>query len=141
MRTTGNIVSELRTFLNNTSLRLPRLKPLRQIAALLIEVHASEGGASIHPRFGNLKGQFLFAVSLYPERTVRINGRDVPAIIVLAYMRQNSDLLADPRAIIGSRYNADEDTTYLDVTVVLSDQEEAVHLGERYNPIAIYDLA
>ena len=100
----------------------------------------STRSASIHPRFGNLKGQPLFAVSLYPERTARINGRDVPPAIALAFIRQNRDLLDDPRTIIGAWYNAEEDTTYLDVTVVLSEENAAVQLGERYNQIAIYGL-
>lgn len=141
MRMTGSIAGDLRAFLTNTKLRLPRQLPVRQLAALISAVHAADGGASIHSRFGNLKGQPLFAVSLYPERTARINGSDVPAVIVLAYIRQNRDLLEDPRAIIGSWYNADEETSYLDVAVVLSDEAVAAQLGEQYNQIAIYDLA
>jgi hypothetical protein len=49
-------------------------------------------------------------------------------------------LLGDPRNAIGTWYNEDDDTTYMDVTAMLSDRDQAVSLGRQFNQIAIYDL-
>ena len=99
------------------------------------------GGASIHTHFGDLRGQPLFAVSVYPERTVRISGRQLSVSLIASYLRQNADLFRDPRVILGTWYNADEDTTYIDVTMICSAKDEAVRLAQANNQIAIYDLA
>ncbi len=59
----------------------------------------------------------------------------------MAFLRQNADLFRDPRIVLGTWYNTEEDVTYLDVTAVCSDYHEAVALGRKYNQIGIYDLA
>ena len=130
----------LTEYLSDLNTRLPRRLALQEIVKLVREAHTRQGGASIHPCFGDLKGQTLFAVSLYPERTVRINGSDIPAELVAAFYRQNADLFQDPRLILGTWYNADEEVTYLDVTVVFSRRQEAFALAATYNQIALYDL-
>ncbi len=121
--------------------RLPRRLSLLYIAQIIQQSHLRDGGASIHPCFGDLKGQSLYCASLYPERTVRITGRELPAELIAAYYRRNADLLEDPRLIIGTWYNAEEDTTYIDVSAVFTQRDEAVLLATTYNQWAIYDLA
>ena len=132
---------DLTEYLHDTTTRLPRRLPLQEITELVREAHARYGGASIHPRFGDLKGQALTAVSLYPERTVRINGDEIPSELIAGFYRQNADLFQDPRLILGTWYNADEDITYLDIAVVFPQRQEAVSLALTYNQIAVYDLA
>ncbi len=133
--------TDLPTYLSDASTRLPKKLTLRQVARITNEAHQTYGGASIHPHFGDLKGQALFAVSLFPERTARINGRNLPPEVIQAFLRQNVDLLRDPRVILGTWYNVDEEITYLDIAVVVGDYSEAVRLGQMYNQIGIYDLA
>jgi hypothetical protein len=112
----------------------------RLISEIVCNAHSRFGGASVHLHFGDLRGQSLFAVSLYPERTVRIEGREIPREVVIAFCRQHKDLLGDPRVVIGTWYNTEEDITYLDVTAICCEMQEAVTLGQRYNQIALYDL-
>src|SRR5438132_31108 len=94
------IARDLPEYLSNSTTRLPRRLSLRQIAQQVRDAHARSGGASVHPYFGDLEGQALFAVSLYPERTIRINGREISSELVAAFCRQNADLLQDPRLVI-----------------------------------------
>ena len=130
----------LTEYLSDLNTRLPGRLALQEIIRLVREAHTRYGGASIHPCFGDLKGQTLFAVSLYPERTVRINGNEIPVELIAAFYRQNADLFQDPHLILGTWYNADEDITYLDVAVVFPERQEAVLLAVTYNQIALYDL-
>lgn len=131
----------LTEYLSDLNTRLPRRLALQEMIKLVREAHTRHGGASIHPRFGDLKGQALFAISLYPERTARINGSEIPPELIAVFYRQNADLFEDPRLILGTWYNADEEITYLDVAAVFSQPREAVSLATTYNQIAVYDLA
>jgi hypothetical protein len=114
---------------------------MRDVARQVCDAHSQQGGASVHLYFGDLEGQALFAVSLYPERTIRINGKDISPDLIIAFCRQNAGLLQDPRLVLGTWYNADEEITYLDVTAVFTMRHEAIALAEAYNQIAVYDLA
>lgn len=134
------MAKDLRTYLFNRRTRLPRLIPAERAVRLIEQMHQEEGGATFSLYFGNVADQELFAVSLYPERSVQVRGRSVSTRRLLAFVIQNQDLLADPRTAIGTWYNEEDDTTYLDVTAVLPDREQAVALGRQYNQIAIYDL-
>jgi len=138
---TQKVAGDLKEYLSDVNTRLPRRLPLKEMAILVHDAHVRDGGASIHPRFGNLKRQALIAVSLYPERTLRINGSEIPFELIAVFYKQNADLFQDPRLILGTWYNADQDITYLDVTAVFPRWQEAVSLAATYNQIAVYDLA
>jgi hypothetical protein len=131
---------DLRTYLSNRRTRLPKPTPIDEAATQVGKLHAEKGGATFSIYFGNVAGQELFAVSLYPERSVQVLGRLVPTRRLLAFVAQNQDLLRDPRNAIGTWYNGDDDVTYLDVSTTLPDREQAISLGRQYNQIAIYDL-
>ena len=60
--------------------------------------------------------------------------------VVKTFLRENEDLLRDPRHCVGIWYDAAEDQTYIDVSVTLSDETEAVRLGQQYNQRDIYDF-
>ncbi len=108
----------------------------RQAAAWL----TTHEGATFNLFFGNMAGQDLYAVSLYPERSAVLPGRDVPEALLRKFIEDNLDLLADPRNSIGLWYSETLHAIYLDVSVTLPDRAEAVSLGEWYNQEAIYDL-
>ena len=50
-------------------------------------------------------------------------------------------MLEDARNTVGTWYNREEDSTYLDITTTLPSRTEAVSLAMQYNQIAMYDLA
>jgi hypothetical protein len=83
----------------------------------------------------------LYSVSLYPERGVMISGRRIGADVLTAFVTANLDLLRDPRNCIGTWYNEADNITYLDISAVLPDREDAIALSRRYNQIAAFDLA
>jgi hypothetical protein len=134
------MAKDLRTYLSNRRTRLPRSIPVEEAATQIERLHGENGGATFSLYFENVVGQELFAVSLYPERSVQVRGRLIPARRLRSFLAQNQDLLRDPRIAIGTWYNEDDDTTYLDVTAMLSEREQAISLGQQYNQIAIYDL-
>jgi hypothetical protein len=134
------MAQNLRAYLANRRTRLPKLLSAAQAAAQIEHLHREHGGATFSLYFANVAGQELVAVSLYPERSVKVRGRFVPTRRLQAFVAQNQDLLHDPRNAVGTWYNEDNDTTYLDVTATLPDREQAVALGRAYNQIAIYDL-
>lgn len=108
----------------------------RQVASWLM----FHEGATFDLFFGNMAGQNLYAVSLYPERSVVIPGGTIPEGLLQKFIEDNQDLLSDPRNSIGLWYSDTLQAIYLDVSVTLPDKAEAVMLGERYNQEAIYDL-
>jgi hypothetical protein len=131
---------DLRTYLSNRRTRLPKPVPVEEAVAQVEQLHEAHGGATFSLYFGNVLGQELYAVSLYPERSVQVRGRFVPARRLQAFLTLNQDLLHDPRNAIGTWYNEDDNTTYLDVSAMLPDREQAISLARQYNQIAIYDL-
>jgi hypothetical protein len=113
---------------------------VEEAVAQVEQLHEEHGGATFSLYFGNVLGQELYAVSLYPERSVQIRGRSVPTRRLQAFLALNQDLLRDPRNAVGTWYNEEENTTYLDVSATLPDREQAILLAQQYNQIAIYDL-
>src|SRR5579862_7588156 len=105
---------DLKAYLANPVARLPKRIPLARLAAQIAETHENNGGATFNLRFGSLTGQPLFAVSLYPGRSVIVAGRSLPPELIAAFLRQNGDLLGDLRNCIGTWYDDEADVTYLD---------------------------
>jgi len=124
---------------DKTSLPSPLSAELltQQIAAWLSHTE----GATFNLYFGNMANESLYAVSLYPERSVVFANNSVPEHLLRRFITDNLDLLADPRNSIGIWYSEALNSVYLDISATLPDRLEAVSLGEWYNQEAIYDLA
>jgi hypothetical protein len=134
------IARDLHSYLADSEAGLPRRIPVGRLSEEIARRHQDDGGVTINPRFGNLTGQSLFAVSLYPDRSVIQAGRSLEPAHVAAFIRQHADLLRDPRNCIGTWYDELGDVTYLDITAVLSDRLEALRLAVRFNQVGMYDL-
>ena len=136
----NGVAENLTAYLGDATLALPPALGAallaRQAAAWLVD----HEGATFNLFFGNMAGQSLYAVSLYPERSVVIPGETVPEDLLRKFIEDNQDLLADPRNGVGLWYSSTIQAVYLDVSVTLPDIVEAIFLGERYNQEAIYDL-
>ena len=136
------MAKDLQTYLSNRRTRLPRQIAVEEAAQALAESHNEHGGATFSLYFGNVAGQNLYAVSLYPEpeRAITISGKSLSPADMEGFIKANLDLLADPRVCIGTWYYEDTDATYIDITAVLAEEQMAIELGRQYNQIAIYDL-
>lgn len=137
----NGFAENLERYLNSQTLDLPPPLSVEALAQQLSVWLTQHEGATFNLYFGSMAGQSLYAVSLYPERSVVISGHFVPDDLLRRFVEGNQDLLADPRHSIGIWYSAALEAIYLDVSATLPDQQEAIALGERYNQEAIYDLA
>jgi len=133
--------TDLRDYLSDPATTLPEPLALDEMAARLVRLHHQNGGATFNPYFGDMSGQRLYAVALYPERSATLPGQSLSAADLHAYVQANQHLLQDARNNVGTWYNRDMDETYLDVSTTVADRDEAVAIAARYNQIAIYDLA
>ena len=130
----------LRDYLSRPATVLPEPMPLENFVQNIQERH-KRGGSTSSFYFGDAAGQNLYAVSVYPDRTAFIPGRQIPSTLLRTFIQANRALLEDARNAVGTWYNREEDITYLDITTTLPDRDEAISLATRYNQIAIYDLA
>jgi hypothetical protein len=118
----------------------PARLDLEEITDQILVLHDAGGGATFNPHFGNVSGKALYAVSIFPERTIRLPRRGIPRGALSQFILVNQALLADPRLSIGTWYDAESDLTYIDIVATLPDREQALRLGVEYNQRAIYDL-
>ena len=137
---TNGCAENLTDYLSDAELALPPAANVEALAQQVTSWLVDHEGATFNLFFGNMAGQSLYAVSLYPERSVVIAGEAVPEDLLRKFIEDNHDLLVDPRNSIGLWYSSTLQAIYLDVSVALPDKSEAVLLGKRYNQEAIYDL-
>ncbi len=132
----------LKTYLSNRRTRLPKPLSVEDAAQHIERLHLQRNGATYSLFFGDMFGQELFAVSLYPEpeTALRLAGENVPARVFEVFIQANRTLLSDPRLCVGTWYLEEEDTTFLDIVAVLPDREAAIELGQQFNQIAVFDL-
>lgn len=123
-------------------LALPELSSVEEAASRTAALYEQSGrtGATFSLCFGDMSGQSLFSVSLWPERERRVKGDTVKLRVLEVFIMENLDLLNDPRGSIGLWYNADRNLTCLDIVATLPSQQEAEVLASQYDQIAIFDL-
>ncbi len=127
---------------NSEGLALPELAEAEAAASQTIALYEQSGrvGATFSLRFGDMSGQPLYSVSLWPELGRKVVGDTVKPRVLQSFIMENRELLNDPRGCVGLWYNADENAAYLDITAALPNQQEAKQLAAQYNQIAIFDL-
>jgi hypothetical protein len=120
---------------------LPELSSAEDAASHIIALYEQSGrtGATFSLRFGDMSGQPLYSVSLWPECEEKFTGA-LSSRILQVFITQNLHLLDDPRCGVGLWYNAEDNVTYRDIVAFLSDRQEAIDLAIRYSQIAIFDL-
>jgi len=104
------------------------------------KIHSEQGGSTINLSRGSLGRREGYAVSLYPEISEVIPGKDISPGRVRKFIEKNSELLKDPRLSIGTWYDKESGKSYLDVSAVIKDRDRAVELGKRYNQKAVMNL-
>jgi hypothetical protein len=113
---------------------------IAKAAGTAFAVHAATGeGSTVSVSEGNLAGLPLFAVSIYPGRTIDLAARPIWEII-FAFGLVNADLLFRPHHALGTWFDPTRKLHVLDVVVCPSSLNKAIRLGIRHRQKAIYDL-
>ena len=132
--------ASLTEYLADDALTLPPRIDTEAVIREIVDLHRQHGGATFSLYFGNMAGQPVYAVSLYPNRSEPLLGAQVPERVLRRFLRDNEDLLREPRNCIGTWHVVATQQTILDVSATLSDRAAAEKMGRRYNQIAIFDL-
>lgn len=117
-------------------------KIFREKTMDLISVHDQNGGLTYNV-FNNkfISNEEAYVVSIFPERSVTIPGKDIPFDTMNRFLVNNSDLLSQtPKVSLGTFYDEANNVTDLDISVVVKSKEEAVRLAQKYNQKSIFDL-
>ncbi len=130
----------LKMYLSRPDAQLPAQIESREAAQEIMRLYLANGGATFSLRFGNQSGQRLYAVCIYPERSLILEGGDISIEDIHDYLSVNKEWLADPRCCIGIWYSEESDITYLDISILLPQKRAALVLGKRYNQEGIFDL-
>jgi hypothetical protein len=117
----------------------PTAYTLDEAASNVATLTSQHGGSTFNLQKGSLSGTPHYAVSIYPERGVVVDGPASPEAIA-QFVQKNADLLQDPQNSIGTWFNKEDGKTYLDVSVTSDNLDDALRLGQEKNQLAIFDL-
>lgn len=136
---TAKVVEKLQTTANLTpeAIAGARQKAVQDTMNAFAETGGS--GATYNLFDGSLAGQDRWAVSIFPEREVVIEGRAVTPDDIEQFMAKNADLLSDRRVSIGLWKDSDG-AVHLEPSVTIPEKEEAIALGKRYDQQGIVNL-
>ena len=105
-----------------------------------LESHSLTKGATVSISRGNLVGQRLFAVSIFPSRTIELSAPPTRNGL-LAFAILNADLLLTPDCAFGLWYDKHGSLHhFLDVVVAVADLQQALELGQIHGQRFAYDL-
>ena len=120
---------------------LPPTIDVDAIAAQAAALHRASGGATVNLYRGDLAGQSLYVVVVYPELSETVLGREVDPARLRQFIADHLTLLADPRNNLGTWFNDEDGYSYLDVSTALPDRAQALALGAQYNQMGVFDLS
>jgi len=110
-------------------------------ASSQLEAHKSNGGSTFSLDGRDLIGQPKASVSIFPERSKIVEGREITEQDVIDYLEENKDILEGNEDVlaVGTWFDEGSGNTYIDISAVL-DKDIAVNLGKQYNQKAVFDL-
>jgi hypothetical protein len=138
----STLVDPIRQEFNH--LKLPIWEPMASCITRAVDKafdsHSRTHGSTVSLIHGNMVGQQLFSVSIYPSRT--INLWPTPTWDeIFSFAQANLDRLLKPSHALGSWFNDWKLEHVFDVVVLTSDHDAALELGRRFDQLAIFDLA
>lgn len=92
--TNPRVAQNLAEYLADAATVLPEPIDAEEAVAVIAKRHQENGGSTFNLYFGDLSGRKLYAVSVYIERSARRRGRSMPAQILRAFLKKNTDLLS-----------------------------------------------
>jgi hypothetical protein len=132
---------QLRIFTSQAVYKTPGKAEAARAASAASALHTEFNGSSYNVVTGqDMGGTLNFAVSPYKGREVVVPGKQIPEAMLRSYIEANNDLLTDPRNILGTWYNEADGNSYLDVSVVTTNMQEAMRIATENNQIAAFDL-
>ena len=106
----------------------------------IVKTHISTGGSTYDPRQRkSMVGTDRYSVSIYPDRTDTVPGKDITQQQLENFTKKNVDLLSQPENYIGTWFDQESGQSYLDV-VVLASKDGAIGLGKIANQKAVFGL-
>lgn len=105
------------------------------------ETHKENGGSTFSLDGRDLMGQPKASVSIFPERSKIVEGREITPEDLSGYLEENKDVLEGNEDVlaVGTWFDEESGNTYIDISAVL-DKDIAVKLGKEYNQKAVFDL-
>jgi hypothetical protein len=141
---TGSFAGPVEQILNDT--RNAQFFPTTEdsLMVAISREHNANGGSTTNSVRGDLSATNHVAVSIFPDLTTIIPGKDITPEQVKDFADKVEKAgvdLSSPKVSIGTWFDADAGQTYLDVTATLPDRTKAVELGEKFNQKAVFDLS
>jgi hypothetical protein len=108
------------------------------VTALADALTVPDGGFTVSLSDGR-RPRMGYAVSIFPDRQVKIHGTASPADLI-AYTDDHADLLGQRGALFGGWRDRDTGTVYLDVSVWQPHRQTAERLARQHGQLAYFDL-
>jgi hypothetical protein len=131
---------DVAALLSQPTVRVPAMLEPREVARQSVALHQPNGGSTVSLYFGDLAGQRLYVVDLFPERERLVAGAELSPAMVEQFVADNRDLLADPRNTVGTYYDEETGNTAVNVSSALPDREMALGLAQEHNQQFVFDL-
>jgi hypothetical protein len=124
-------------------LKLPISKPMLSCIASAVDIafdsHSKTQGSTVSLIHGNMVGQKLYSVSIYPEHTIEV--WPPPSWDqFLTFAMANAELLLKPAHALGTWFNDWKLEHVLDVVVLTPDRDAALALGFGAGQLSIFSL-
>lgn len=119
---------------------------LSQLASRVVAKHnmKREQGAPIGSTTslvdGDLEGADDWAVSVFLDATATVDGEELSIEVVEAFIRKYADLLRQRRVAVGTWFDPDSGSTYIDISMLIRDKFVAEVAAKRQNQKAIFHL-
>lgn len=135
----AQLEQKMQTVANLTPEAARQLREDAVTASLQAFKDSGGAGSTVNLFDGNLLGQDVWAVSIFPEREVLIRGRNVTPDDIEKFIAQNQDLLADRRVSVGLWTDSDG-VIHLEPSVTVQDRKAAEALGRQFDQKSIVNL-
>jgi len=119
---------------------VPELIKKEQAAIEITKIHNVTGGATFSLRHGNMANKPYRSVSIFPDITHTIPGKEIDAKTIKNFVSRYEGLAKEINIAIGTWYNEGDGRTYLDFSVLIEDLGTAKNLAKKYNQIGIFNL-
>lgn len=139
--TVGKVVSDISPD-QQFSPEAPKVdeKEAARYAGRIASATERSGGTTFNIADGKPVGKGkVFGVSIYPDRSVILDPKDLTADRVKQFIHDNADLLTNPENAVGTWLDKESGKVYLDVSSALKDRALAEYAGFKYNQKAIWD--
>ena len=112
------------------------------LAATIADEHDLCGGSTwrMATEGHSLRGTAFYAVCVFPNRSVTIEGSYISPQVIDKFIGENKDLLANPHTALGTWYDGRKDHSILEVALTLRTRENAMAVAREFDQEFIYDL-